>query len=301
MRTIILTLIFTLIVCDLFSQSIVKGIITDSLGYKLRGAQIIEIGTENKARTDVNGRFEIKTLKDTTQLLIDYIGFFDERILIQSDTTLKITLHDETIILEHIGLYNTKWLTFGLNYDFANSFYGILLSNGYDERPLIHFEDFSERFIFKIYGNTDFAKDYSIGTDLGLKYPMRYVSVIGLGFSQFDYSQHNIFLREINASAETFTNKLDFALRLKVAYQTLNDYENMGIDLGLRKIIIYRRLYSGVSVGYYFDYFTYSAYLQGFLYKNKVGLRLNYERIAKYDFLTLGLNFTFDRKNKNNR
>lgn len=295
MRTIILTLSFALIVCDLFSQSTVKGIITDSLGHNLRGAQIIEIGTENKARTDVNGKFEIKTLKDTTQLLVRYIGFLDEKIIIQSDTTLKIALHDEIIILEHIDFYNTKWLTFGLSYDFANSFYGFLLSNGYDERPLIHFEDFSERFIFKIHGNTDFSKDYSIGTDLGLKYPMRYISVIGLGFSQTDYSQYNIFHREINASAETFTNKLDVAFKLKVAYQTLNDYENIGLDLGLRKVILYRRLYSSVSIGYYFDYFTYSVYLQGFLYKNKVGLRLNYERIAKYDFLTLGLNFTFDR------
>lgn len=297
MRTT-LTIIFALIICDLFSQSIVKGVVTDTLGFELRGAQIVEIKTKNSVHTDINGSFVIKTLQDTTQLLISHIGFLDERIIIQSDTILKIILHDEIITLEDMGLYNTKWLTFGLNYDFVSSYYGFLLSNGYNERPLIHFEDYFEKFIFKIYGTTDFARDYSIGTDLGIKYPMRYISVIGLGVSQFDYPQCNYFHREINASAETFVNKLDFALSLKIAYQTLNDDENLGIGFGIRKVILNRKLYSGASIGYYSDYFTYSVYLQGFAYKNKIGLRLDYERIADYEFFNLGLNFTFNRQNK---
>ncbi|MEK8181249.1 hypothetical protein WMW71_12955 [Flavobacterium buctense] len=201
----------------------------------------------------------------------------------------------DSLKIDSVDAYNTKWMTIGSQYDCSSSTFGLVLSNGYDESPLIHFEDFSEDLIFKIQGNTNFERNHSIETDFGWKYPIKHISAISIGFYQYDYWQRHFFHRDLNLSAETYIRKLDVSLKLKIAYQTLNDYENLGTDLEIRKVILYQKLYSGLAVGYYFDYFKYSAYIHGFVYRNKIGLRLSYEKIDTYDFLNVGLNYTFIR------
>jgi hypothetical protein len=214
---------------------------------------------------------------------------------VSSDSLRTDSIDVITGVANYLDVYNTKWMTIGSQYDFLSSAFGLLISNGFDERPLIHFEDFSENLIFKIRGSTDFIKDYSIGTDFGWKYPIRHLAIISLGFDQYNYSRKEFYHHDFNVTAENFITKLDIALRLKIAYQTLNDFKNVGTTLGIRKVILYRKLYSGLSVGYYFDYFTYSANIQGFVYKNLIGIRLNYERIDKFDFFNVGMIFTFNR------
>jgi hypothetical protein len=208
---------------------------------------------------------------------------------IETDTTMILAG-----IANPLDYYNTKWITIGSQYDYFNSTFGLEISNGYDERPLIHFEDFSEDFVFKIQGNTDFNRDYSYGINIGWKYP-RYLSLIAIGFSDYDYSLSNFQFQELNISAETNLKNTDFVVKLELAYHVLNNRENFGAELGLSNVFIYRRLYAGLSSGYYFDYFTYSGFIKSFVYKNTIGIALKYDRIDKYDFLQLGLSYTFTR------
>jgi hypothetical protein len=191
--------------------------------------------------------------------------------------------------------YATKWMTIGVNTDLINSVYGILISNGYDERPLIHFEDFSEHLIYKFTGQTDFKKDYSFGANLSWKYPCKYLVLTTIEYIQSNYEIKDLFHRDINLSAMTWIKFLQSGLTLKIGHQTVNSNRNFGVNLGLQKVLIYKLIYSGFSVGYYGDYFAYSIYAQGFVYKHNLGLRVGYDRIDKYDFLNLGLNFTLIR------
>lgn len=214
---------------------------------------------------------------------------------VTNDSLLKDSIKHISGVPYHWDLPPTKWITIGTQYDFLNTTIGLSISNGFDERPLIHFEDFPENFIFKIKGSSDFHKDYNIGLDLEMKYLTRLFPIIAVGFNQFDYPQSNLFHRDIHVSAERYFGKSGVALRLKIASQVLNNYENAGADIGIQKILLSQKIYTGISIGYYFDYFTYAAYLQGFVYKNKIGMRLNYQKIDNYDFLNLGLNFTFNR------
>lgn len=197
-------------------------------------------------------------------------------------------------VANYLDIDRAKWITIGTQYDFFSSILGFEISNGYDERPLIHFEDFSEDFVFKLQGNTDFNKDYSYGINFGWKYP-RYLSLIAIEYLDQDYSKRNFKFQDINVSGETWIKNTDFVVMLKLAYHNLNTEHNFGADVGLKNVLIYRKLYCGISGGYYFDYFTYAGFLQGFIYKNIVGLKLDYKRIDKYDFLNLGVSITLKR------
>jgi hypothetical protein len=138
---------------------------------------------------------------------------------VSSDSLRTDSIDVITGVANYLDVYNTKWMTIGSQYDFLSSAFGLLISNGFDERPLIHFEDFSENLIFKIRGSTDFIKDYSIGTDFGWKYPIRHLAIISLGFDQYNYSRKEFYHHDFNVTAENFITKLDIALRLKIAYR----------------------------------------------------------------------------------
>jgi hypothetical protein len=72
--------------------------------------------------------------------------------------------------------YYTKWLTIGTEYEGINSGFGLSVSNGFDEQPIIHFEDISTNILYKVRAQTNFNKDYSFDANLawnnyfGLKY-----------------------------------------------------------------------------------------------------------------------------------
>jgi len=201
---------------------------------------------------------------------------------ISADTTNVLTG-----IYNYLDINSSKWLTIGTQYDFFNSAFGLVISNGFDERPLFHFEDISEDALFKILGSTDFVGSYSFGGNIALQYPTRSLSFISIGYSQFNYSQIQFLKRDIHISAMKYLKKIDAGLILNIGYKTLNDFKNFGADLGLQKVLIYRKLFSALSMGYYFDYFKYSTAIQGFVYRNNIGVRLDYERLEKYNFLTL--------------
>ena len=119
--------------------------------------------------------------------------------------------------------------------------------------------------------------------------------MISAGFSEYDYSLSNFRFQELNISAETYIKNTDFVVKLELAYHELNADRNIGVAIGLSNVFIYRKLYAGLSTGYYFDYYTYSGFLKSFVYKSIIGIALKYDRIDKYDFLQFGLSYTFTR------
>lgn len=197
--------------------------------------------------------------------------------------------------IPRVNYYDTKWFTIGSQFDFVNSTFGFLISNGYDERPLIHFEDFSEDLMVKIQGTTDFQTDFSFGASVAYLYPIRYVSLISINYKKFDYSVIGFNHQDINIAAKTEFKPLRAGLSVELGHQKLNELNNPGINIGLQKVLIYRRLYTAITCGYYGEYWTWSARIQGFVFKDLIGLGIKYNRIDNYNFLYLGLNFTFNR------
>ena len=187
----LLLLILTLLSFEAFSQRKVSGVITEIYGDTIVYAVILEVGTENKTISDINGIFNITTLNNTCSLSFSSIGLASKTVRITQDTTINI-------VLEY-GWYDTKWLSAGVKYDVNNSLFGLTFSNGYDEMPLIHFEDFSDRVIYKVNVQTNFHKDYSFGANLGWKYPftprIRRLSLLSAGYQEYRYPSKDFFHR----------------------------------------------------------------------------------------------------------
>ena len=113
-------------------------------------------------------------------------------------------------------------------------------------------------------------------------------------YFQKDFETIDFFHRDANVSAELYIRLItQFRLITKLGFQQLNESKNFGTTIGLQKRI--DKIYFGLQGGYYFDYFTYSIYAQGFLFKT-TSLRLVYDKIDNADFLNIGLHHSFYRK-----
>lgn len=292
------TFILLLVVFDVFSQRTVSGTV-GTANEMLPGTSIHEIGTTNGILS-IDGTFHIVTKNDTCSLAFEFFGFVTKVIKITQDTVVTVVFdeYEKYDCCDVIWLYNKKRLSAGVKYDVVNSMFGLTFSNGYDERPLIHFEDFRHNFIGQINVQTDFHKDYSFGVNLdwtGLGF-----MGISAGYSQYHYPSKDFFHRDDYISVWSVFFHTRFILNL--GYQTLNDFNNWGASLGARKILLYNHnsyagLYAGLSAGYYFDYFTYSLYLQGkgYIHEN-ISFRLAYDRIDNHDFFNIGLSFMWRYK-----
>ncbi|MBN1952892.1 MAG: TonB-dependent receptor [Bacteroidales bacterium] len=83
-------------------QKAVTGKITDSDGEPLPGVNIVEKGTTNGVITDLDGKFTINVSSDQSSLLISFIGFNDEEILVGSQSNIDIILIESLKELDEV-------------------------------------------------------------------------------------------------------------------------------------------------------------------------------------------------------
>ncbi|MDR0843817.1 MAG: TonB-dependent receptor [Tannerella sp.] len=79
----------------------ISGTITDEKGETIIGANVIEKGTTNGIITDLDGRFSLEVSQGAT-LVISYIGYVSQEIAVGSQTSLKITMVEDTKVLEEV-------------------------------------------------------------------------------------------------------------------------------------------------------------------------------------------------------
>ncbi len=79
----------------------VTGIVLDSSGEPIIGANVIERGTTNGTVTDYNGNFSIR-VEDNAVLQITYIGFLPQEISTAGRSSINISLIEDTKALEEL-------------------------------------------------------------------------------------------------------------------------------------------------------------------------------------------------------
>lgn len=79
----------------------VSGTILDETGSPLPGASVIEKGTSNGTVSDVNGKFSISVGAGAT-LVISYIGFQEQTVVIDNQTTLSIIMQPDVKSLQEV-------------------------------------------------------------------------------------------------------------------------------------------------------------------------------------------------------
>ena len=81
-------------------QKNVKGVINDSFG-PVVGATVMEKGTSNGTVTDVDGNFSLNVNPGAT-LVVSYIGFATQEIVVGNQSTLSILLQEDNTSLEEV-------------------------------------------------------------------------------------------------------------------------------------------------------------------------------------------------------
>ncbi|MDR1455957.1 MAG: SusC/RagA family TonB-linked outer membrane protein, partial [Tannerella sp.] len=79
----------------------ITGLVTDTDGEPIIGANIIEKGAANGTATDTDGRFSL-TVADNAVLQVSFIGYVSRDIGIRNQSNLQITLEEDNLALEEI-------------------------------------------------------------------------------------------------------------------------------------------------------------------------------------------------------
>lgn len=86
------------------------GVVLDNTGQPLPGANVLEKGTTNGAQTDFDGKFSLEIADENAVIIISYLGFLTQEIAVNGQTTLTITLQEDTATLDEVVVvgYGTK-------------------------------------------------------------------------------------------------------------------------------------------------------------------------------------------------
>ncbi len=80
----------------------ILGKVTDTKGFPLPGATILEVGTFNGVTTDTDGNFKIKVAGVNSILKISFIGFSDQSIKVENQTNFNIVLEESSNNLNEV-------------------------------------------------------------------------------------------------------------------------------------------------------------------------------------------------------
>lgn len=95
-------LFFLLLTTNLFAQQTqVSGVVKDSSGEPLIGANVQEKGKTNGTITDVSGNFSLSVQSNAT-LVISYVGFISQEVKTEGGKSLQIILNEDTRILDEV-------------------------------------------------------------------------------------------------------------------------------------------------------------------------------------------------------
>ncbi|EKF54701.1 TonB-dependent receptor [Galbibacter marinus] len=97
------------------AQSTVSGVVSDQNG-PLPGANVVVKGTTNGTQTDFDGNYELTNVPDGATLVFSYVSFKTKEVPLNGQTTLNITLEEDTQSLEEVvvvgyGTQNKKEIT----------------------------------------------------------------------------------------------------------------------------------------------------------------------------------------------
>lgn len=82
-------------------QVAIRGVVSDSGGNPIVGANIIEKGTTNGSISDLNGNFQL-FVHPKASLQVSYIGFITEEVKTVSDRPLHVFLQEDTYLLNEL-------------------------------------------------------------------------------------------------------------------------------------------------------------------------------------------------------
>lgn len=85
----------------LAQERTISGVVKDTRGETIIGANIVEKGTSNGTVTDIDGNFKLN-VRNNAVLQISYIGYLSQEIITTGRTTVNIVLEEDTQSLDEV-------------------------------------------------------------------------------------------------------------------------------------------------------------------------------------------------------
>jgi len=80
----------------------IQGVVTDSSGSPLPGANVGVEGTTNNTSTDIDGKYTLTGVNDTDMITYSYIGMLSQTISVGDQTIIDIKLEDSSQSIENV-------------------------------------------------------------------------------------------------------------------------------------------------------------------------------------------------------
>ncbi len=102
-RGIVPVILFMLFAGSAYAQNTIqiRGIVTDSQGEPVTGANVLEKGTTNGVITGLDGDFTMEVASDAT-LSVSFIGFISDEVQVAGRSVIDIILKEDTELLEEV-------------------------------------------------------------------------------------------------------------------------------------------------------------------------------------------------------
>lgn len=85
-----------------YAQHTVSGVVKDTSGEPIIGADVVEKGTTNGSITDVDGKFSFTMTKSTATLIVSYIGYESLDYLYKGEGFVTIILKENSLDLDEV-------------------------------------------------------------------------------------------------------------------------------------------------------------------------------------------------------
>ena len=83
-------------------QNVVRGVVTDENGNPIPGVTVVIKGTTRGTTTDLNGNYLLENVAPQSTLVVSFIGYINQEILIGDRAQVNITLQEEVTALEEV-------------------------------------------------------------------------------------------------------------------------------------------------------------------------------------------------------
>ncbi|RAV28145.1 SusC/RagA family TonB-linked outer membrane protein [Sinomicrobium soli] len=100
-RLLLFTAFFCAVGAQVYAQITVSGTVSDATG-PLPGANIVVKGTTNGTQSDFDGNYTLDGVPEDAVLVFSYIGYREQEIDVSGETTLNVTLEEDTQALDEV-------------------------------------------------------------------------------------------------------------------------------------------------------------------------------------------------------
>ncbi len=88
---------------QIVQQSVtIKGVVKDKTGEPIIGANVLEKGTTNGVITDFDGNFSLQVANKNSVVVVSFIGYKTQEIVVGNQKELNITLIDDTELMDEV-------------------------------------------------------------------------------------------------------------------------------------------------------------------------------------------------------